>query len=197
MMTTMTLTTLTTTTTRATTATATTGNGGRRRRVGRGGRENSTRTRASTGARLQADDAIEWASVKAVVMELGMDEEAAEKAMGRAFGWTTQAYWRNTKVEEVPKMDEMEARIEYLNSIGLTTEKLCKVVNKCPEILGCDLAQLQGATEHIEKNFFMKRNTNNFSNYLVRVPQALGNNIDCAAEGVNCLGECNRCWARC
>jgi len=167
------------------------------RRVGRGGRENSTRTRASTGARLQADDAIEWASVKAVVMELGMDEEAAEKAMGRAFGWTTQAYWRNTKVEEVPKMDEMEARIEYLNSIGLTTEKLCKVVNKCPEILGCDLAQLQGATEHIEKNFFMKRNTNNFSNYLVRVPQALGNNIDCAAEGVNCLGECNRCWARC
>lgn len=126
-----------------------------------------------------------------------MDEEAAEKAMGRAFGWTTQAYWRNTKVEEVPKMDEMEARIEYLNSIGLTTEKLCKVVNKCPEILGCELAQLQGATEHIEKNFFMKRNTNNFSNYLVRVPQALGNNIDCAAEGVNCLGECNRCWARC
>lgn len=155
------------------------------------------RTRASTGSRLQADDAIEWASVKAVVMELGMDEEAAEKAMGRAFGWTTQAYWRNTKVEEVPKMDEMEARIEYLNSIGLTTEKLSKVVAKCPEILGCDLAQLEGATEHIEKNFFMKRNTNNFSNYLVRVPQALGNNIDCAAEGVNCLGECNRCWARC
>ena len=43
----------------------------------------------------------------------------------------------------------------------------------------------------------MKPNTKNFRNYINRVPQVLGNNLDCAAQGLNCAGECNRCWARC
>ena len=47
---------------------------------------------------------------------------------------------------------------------------------------------------HIEKNYFMKRGTKNFANYILRVPQVLGNNLDCVGD---CAGECNRCWARC
>ena len=91
----------------------------------------------------------------------------------------------------------LEERIAFLESLGVTRDDLRQIVEKTPEILGCDVEQLTTATEYAEKNYFMKRNTRNFVKYLVRVPQALGNNLDCAAEGKSCLGECNRCWARC
>jgi len=97
----------------------------------------------------------------------------------------------------VPDATALEERIAFLESLGVTRDDLRQIVEKTPEILGCDVEQLTTATEYAEKNYFMKRNTRNFVKYLVRVPQALGNNLDCAAEGKSCLGECNRCWARC
>ena len=148
-------------------------------------------------ASLAGDAAEAWSRARTIVLALGLDDASADAAMERAFGWSTQAYWRNTKVREVPDATALEERIAFLESLGVTRDDLRQIVEKTPEILGCDVEQLTTATEYAEKNYFMKRNTRNFVKYLVRVPQALGNNLDCAAEGKSCLGECNRCWARC
>ena len=150
-----------------------------------------------TPASLEGDDAESWARAESIVASLGLDDASADKAMRRAFGWSTQAYWRNTKVREVPDATALEERIAFLETLGVTRDDVRRIVEKTPEILGCDVDQLTTATEYVEKNYFMKRNTRNFVKYVVRVPQALGNNLDCAAEGKSCLGECNRCWARC
>ena len=150
-----------------------------------------------TPASLEGDDAESWARAESIVASLGLDDASADKAMRRAFGWSTQAYWRNTKVREVPDATALEERIAFLETLGVTRDDVRQIVEKTPEILGCDVDQLTTATEYVEKNYFMKRNTRNFVKYVVRVPQALGNNLDCAAEGKSCLGECNRCWARC
>jgi hypothetical protein len=150
-----------------------------------------------TPASLEGDDAESWARAESIVASLGLDDASADKAMRRAFGWSTQAYWRNSKVREVPDATALEERIAFLETLGVTRDDVRRIVEKTPEILGCDVDQLTTATEYVEKNYFMKRNTRNFVKYVVRVPQALGNNLDCAAEGKSCLGECNRCWARC
>ena len=100
----------------------------------------------------------------------------------------------NEKVKEIPDMDEIEKRIQFIESLGVARDKIDVIVNKFPEILAMDIdGVMKPAVEHIEKNFFMKRGTTAFAKYVIRVPQALGNTIDC--EGT-CVGDCNRCWVR-
>lgn len=161
---------------------------------GENGAATTTRPTAETDAAL----AKEWDSCAAYLRDaLSLTEDEAEATLSRAHGWRGQAYWRNTKVREAPSRAALEERVAFLASIGVDAADVGTIARKQPEILGCDVAQLTSAVEHVEKNFFMKRNTKNFKGYLLRVPQALGNNLDCAAEGKACLGECNRCWARC
>ena len=194
--------------TRATTPTMT-------RATTRCARSRRARVRASTTNDVDAratstmdDDARKlWNDARAVVRDAvgangdETNDDDVDAMMEKAFGWRGQGYWRNTKVREVPTAADVTARVAFLESIGVTTRAsecdLAKIVKKQPEILACDVEQLTAATEHIEKNYFMKRDTRNFVKYVVRVPQALGNNLDCAGEGKACLGECNRCWARC
>ena len=161
---------------------------------GENGATTTTRPTAETDAAL----AKEWDSCAAYLRDaLSLTEDEAEATLSRAHGWRGQAYWRNSKVREAPSRAALEERVAFLASIGVDAADVGTIARKQPEILGCDVAQLTSAVEHVEKNFFMKRNTKNFKGYLLRVPQALGNNLDCAAEGKACLGECNRCWARC
>lgn len=194
--------------TRATTPTMT-------RATTRCARRRRARVRASTTNDADAratstmdDDARKlWNDARAVMRDAvgangdETNDDDVDAMMEKAFGWRGQGYWRNTKVREVPTAADVTARVAFLESIGVTTRAsecdLAKIVKKQPEILACDVEQLTAATEHIEKNYFMKRDTRNFVKYVVRVPQALGNNLDCAGEGKACLGECNRCWARC
>ena len=143
---------------------------------------------------LTDDESIKWASAKAVVMELGFDDDEADRVMQKGFGWAKQDYWRNEKVKEIPDMDEIEKRIQFIESLGVARDKIDVIVSKFPEILAMDIdGVMKPAVEHVEKNFFMKRGTTAFAKYVIRVPQALGNTIDC--EGT-CVGDCNRCWVR-
>ena len=143
---------------------------------------------------LTDDESIKWASAKALVMELGFDDDEADKVMQKGFGWGKQDYWRNEKVREIPDMDEIEKRIQFIESLGVARDKIDVIVGKLPEILAMDIdGVMKPAVEHIEKNFFMKRGTPAFAKYVIRVPQALGNTIDC--EGT-CVGDCNRCWVK-
>ena len=160
----------------------------------RAARALSTRAAAvDVASKLSADEVAQWESVKSLVSELGMDEAQADTCMVRAFGWGAQSYWRESKVEEIPTFEDVEARLDFLVEIGVPEDKLKDLLAKVPEIIGCDLALLRENVEYVEKNYFMKRKTRNFANYLLRTPQALGNNVDCAGT---CVGECNRCWVR-
>ena len=154
----------------------------------------STSTKSMMCDLLTDDESIKWASAKALVMELGFDDDEADKVMQKGFGWGKQDYWRNEKVREIPDMDEIEKRIQFIESLGEARDKIDVIVGKLPEILAMDIdGVMKPAVEHIEKNFFMKRGTPAFAKYVIRVPQALGNTIDC--EGT-CVGDCNRCWVR-
>ncbi|CAL57113.1 Mitochodrial transcription termination factor-related [Ostreococcus tauri] len=157
------------------------------------------RARATANeAEVPEDVRPHWAACRAFLRTaLALTDDEADVAIARAYAWRGQTYWRNAKDKETPNVDDLRARVDFLNSVGVDAEGASEVAKKQPEILGCDVEQLTSAVEHIEKNYFMKRNTKNFKAYIKRVPQALGNNLDCAAEGLNCAGLCNRCWARC
>ena len=144
------------------------------------------------------EDIAAWRAATRIVKDIlgDDDDERADTVVAKAFGWRSQGYWRNTKVREVPNAERIEASLAYLASIGVTRENVGAIVSKQPEIFACDIEQLEAATTHIEKNFFMKRNTSGFVKFVVRVPMSLGCNVDCAGEGRACEGECNRCWAR-
>ena len=161
-----------------------------------GSRASSTRAAAAVdvASKLAPEDVASWESCRALVMDLGLDEETAERSLVKAFGWGPQNYWRKSKSEEVPEVADVEARLDYLVEIGIPQEKIQDIVFKVPEVIGVDLELLQSNVAHIEKSYFMKRNSRNFANYILRVPQVLGNNLDCVGD---CAGECNRCWARC
>jgi hypothetical protein len=142
---------------------------------------------------LSDDETINWAASKALIMELGFDDEQADLLMQKGFGWLKQDYWRNEKTREIPNYDEIEKRLQYIETLGVSRDRIDTIIEKIPEILAMDLEVMSSAVDHIEKNFFMKRGTPAFAKYVCRVPQALGNTVDC--EGT-CVGDCNRCWVR-
>ena len=75
--------------------------------------------------------------------------------MQKGFGWAKQDYWRIEKVKEIPDMDEIEKRIQFIESLGVARDKIDDIVNKFPEILAMDIdGVMKPAVEHIEKNFF-------------------------------------------
>jgi hypothetical protein len=158
----------------------------------------SSSSSAAASAPTTPEDIAAWRAATDVVKDIlgDDDDERADTVVAKAFGWRAQGYWRNQKVCEVPNMERIEASLAYLASVGVTRENIGAIVSKQPEIFACDVEQLEAATTHIEKNFFMKRNTSGFVKFVVRVPMALGCNVDCAGEGRACEGECNRCWAR-
>ena len=90
-------------------------------------------------SKLSAEDVASWESCKSLVMDLGLDEENAERSLVKAFGWGPQNYWRKSKVEEVPSVDDVEARLDYLVEIGIPREKIVDIVFKVPEVIGCEL----------------------------------------------------------
>lgn len=51
---------------------------------------------------LEGEELQRWETSRGALEALELSEEEAEKVLKRAFGWTTQAWWRDSKVCEVP-----------------------------------------------------------------------------------------------
>lgn len=49
-------------------------------------------------ARLSPADLASWDACVALLAPLGYGQDDSDKMLGRAFGWTTQAFWRKEKV---------------------------------------------------------------------------------------------------
>lgn len=57
---------------------------------------------AAVSESLSGADREAWEAVQQRVQSLGFDAAEAERMMVKAFGWGSQAYWRKSKVKEVP-----------------------------------------------------------------------------------------------
>ena len=44
----------------------------------------------------------QWQACQPKLLQLGFEEEEGDKLLKKAFGWAGQAYWRKSKVKEVP-----------------------------------------------------------------------------------------------
>ena len=86
---------------------------------------------------------------------------------------------------------QVEERIETLVGIGLTDAEVGKVISEFPEFLGCPPSLLQRNIEYVQRTFFVKNKA--LVQTLLRKPRVLGNLVDCQGD---CIGDCNRCWAR-
>ncbi|KAG2495410.1 hypothetical protein HYH03_006358 [Edaphochlamys debaryana] len=146
------------------------------------------------GRELASDEAESWQSaVEALSDSLGLTEDEASRLLARAFGWTTQAFWRREKVEELPTPSQVQGVLEFLmDDLELGPEEQLKVVKAFPELLACDTeSRLRANTAQLQKQWRLEGAA--LSKAVLRQPQVLGYSVDC---GGDCIGECNRCWVR-
>ena len=79
---------------------------------------------------LQGEELQRWQASRGALEALDLSEEEAERVMKRAFGWTTQAWWRDSKVCEVPAQGQVGRQ-------ELATKMLCSctVLWHCTSVL--------------------------------------------------------------
>ncbi|KAK9825675.1 hypothetical protein WJX81_001764 [Elliptochloris bilobata] len=141
---------------------------------------------------LDGEEAERWRSSREALQALELSEEEAEKVLKRAFGWATQIWWRDSKVCEVPAQGQVEAVIQFLDSVGVRGPDATKMIKRFPEMCACDVEeQLRENMAKLERDWKIKGPT--AANVIKRQPQVLGYVIDCQG---NCEGQCNRCWVR-
>ncbi|KAL4450224.1 hypothetical protein ABPG77_010893 [Micractinium sp. CCAP 211/92] len=144
-------------------------------------------------AELPPEAQQQWAQCAALLQErCGLEGEAANAALLKAFGWKGQGFWRQERVQQVPDPAQVGAALDYLAGLGLEApadlEKLLKVF---PEALGLRVEVMADNVQVLKDKWSMKNNV--LLNAVKRKPRVLGNCIDC--EG-NCAGLCTRCWAQ-
>lgn len=76
---------------------------------------------------LSDTHAQEWATCREFLVGKGWSAEDADALLCKAFGWSGQVYWRGSKEEQPPSEAEVQGTVEYLESIGILGDNLCKV----------------------------------------------------------------------
>ena len=66
---------------------------------------------------LQGEELQRWQASRGALEALDLSEEEAERLMKRAFGWTTQAWWRDSKVCEVPAQGQVRRQQLAMNKL--------------------------------------------------------------------------------
>ena len=61
----------------------------------------------AAGTALTGADLKQWQRCEEQLKELGFEEEEANKLLRKAFGWAGQAFWRKSKVREVPSEEQV------------------------------------------------------------------------------------------
>eukprot|EP00179_Madagascaria_erythrocladioides_P009526 CAMPEP_0198325042 /NCGR_PEP_ID=MMETSP1450-20131203/12886_1 /TAXON_ID=753684 ORGANISM="Madagascaria erythrocladiodes, Strain CCMP3234" /NCGR_SAMPLE_ID=MMETSP1450 /ASSEMBLY_ACC=CAM_ASM_001115 /LENGTH=179 /DNA_ID=CAMNT_0044028887 /DNA_START=264 /DNA_END=803 /DNA_ORIENTATION=+ len=166
---------------------------------------NATRRRAPRVCRSNPSDAptpVAPPSVSAVtplLHAIGLpDSPTTDKAVLRAFGWSSQAYWRGELVRAEPSAEAAEKALAFLqdaDGLGMNAAQACKAVQKFPEVLALpsvgDGQRMNESLEKMRQTWKLKGPV--LRNAVVANPQALGYTFDC---GGDCAGECARCWVR-
>ncbi|GIL78283.1 hypothetical protein Vretimale_7643 [Volvox reticuliferus] len=156
-------------------------------------RSSSSATEAVSRQLSQEEESTWKASCDVLASSLGLDADESSQLVARAFGWTTQAFWRQEKVEELPTPTQVENALEVLQvDLAMTSEEAARVVRLFPELLACDVeGRLRANIAQLGSLWRLKGPT--LTKAVIRQPAVLGYSVDCSGD---CIGECNRCWAR-
>ncbi|KAF8405796.1 hypothetical protein HHK36_007873 [Tetracentron sinense] len=112
--------------------------------------------------------------------------------LGKAFGQVHSPYWGEERAKEVPKFEIVNQILDYLRSLGLSDDDLCKLLKKFPEVLGCSVQdELKTNVQVLEAEWGIKGKS--LRSLLLRNPKVLGYNVDCKGD---CMAKCTRCWVR-
>ena len=88
--------------------------------------------------------------------------------------------------------EQVESVLQFLAGLGMGEEEVARVVRAFPEVVGCPVEpQLQACLRKLEKQWRMSGDV--AARAILRKPNLLGYTIDCVGD---CVGECQRCWAR-
>ncbi|GAB4822581.1 hypothetical protein N2152v2_009627 [Parachlorella kessleri] len=146
----------------------------------------------SAEAAVAATDLEGWQRSRAALEQrLGLAPDMADSVLSDAFGWGSQVYWRQQKVQQPPSEEQVRQVLDFLGGLGIAEAELPKMVQAFPQVLGCEVSLLQGNVDTLQKRWFLRGR--GLVSMLERKPQVLGTAVDC--EG-SCMAECNRCWAR-
>ncbi|TQD94916.1 hypothetical protein C1H46_019462 [Malus baccata] len=134
-----------------------------------------------------------WETCREALSAFGISIEKGEKMLGKAFGLVHSPYWGENRKTEVPKFEIVSETLDYLRSLNLSDDDLCKLQKKkFPEALGCDLKrELKTNVQILEKEWGIKGKS--LRNLLLRNPRVLGFNADCKGD---CTAKCTRCWVQ-
>lgn len=149
-------------------------------------------TRLSEEAAMAAASQAGWQASRVLLeTRVGLAKTEADFVISEAFGWGSQAYWRQQKVKHPPNVEQVEQVLDLLCRLGIAESELGKVVGSFPQVLGCKLDLLENNVDLLRTKWFLKGRV--LAGTIVRKPAVLGSTVDC--EG-SCIAECNRCWAR-
>ena len=65
------------------------------------------RAEEASDTELRGADLEHWRTCQAKLAQLGFEEEEGDKVLKKAFGWAGQAYWRKSKIKEVPSEQQV------------------------------------------------------------------------------------------
>jgi len=122
------------------------------------------------------------------------DDTEISKILSRAFGWTSQAYWRGQRTRSNPSLDAIQNALKvFTHELQLQPNDIRSVLRKFPEAMALD----EDGTQLRDNQRYMKdtlrMDAERVRKSVIAQPQALGYNFDC---GGDCQGECVRCWVR-
>lgn len=142
---------------------------------------------------LSAEEQQQWVACAAILADrCGLEGDAADLALLKAFGWKGQGFWRQERVNEPPAAAHVSAVLDFVEGLGVNQPgELSKLVGTFPEVLALSLGLLQENVSVLRDKWSMRGAV--LCNAVKRKPRVLANNLDC--EGT-CAGLCTRCWAQ-
>ncbi|OWM65736.1 hypothetical protein CDL15_Pgr015160 [Punica granatum] len=133
-----------------------------------------------------------WEACREALSPFNFNAEDEDKILGKAFGHVQSPYWSEEREREVPKFEIVTETLDYLRSLSLSDDDLCKLLKKFPEVLGCGLEQeLKNNVQVLKRDWGIEGKS--LKNLLLRNPKVLGYNVDCKGD---CMAKCTRCWVR-
>lgn len=141
---------------------------------------------------LTDDDRKTLEACRDALSAFSISNEEGDKILGKAFGLIHSPYWGEERKNKVPKFEIVSQKLDYLTSLSLSNDDLCKLLKKFPEVLGCNLEhELKTNVQVLENEWGIKGKS--LRNLLLRNPRVLGYNVDCKGD---CMAQCTRCWVR-
>lgn len=141
---------------------------------------------------LSEEEKKTWERCRDALSVFNFSNEEEDKILAKAFGQIHSPYWGEERKKEIPTYEALSETLDYLRSLALSDDGLCKLLKKFPEVLGCKLEdEVKNNVKVLEKDWGIKGKP--LRNLLLRNPKVLGYNIDCKGD---CMAQCTRCWVR-